>query len=113
MANCQEPFQGNAHEKECIPRHQDVLNRIPEVREEVHVEITLLKTEYITNYDANKKNVDHCKIQEALVKCRSSVSLTDDYDCDDVSNKANGSYQRESDFIDVEIHVVKNLSLNT
>ena len=68
VAHCKVPLCSNAHHQECLPGHQNILQRVPEVRKHVDVESGGSITEGITNNDADKEDINNCKGDQTVVE---------------------------------------------
>ena len=73
----------------------------------MHIRRTRIKTERVTDYNTEKKNVDDGKIHQTLMESVSLVFVADDNDSSDVSDKTNSANEGKYDLLQVELGVVK------
>ena len=74
----------------------------------MHIRRTRIETEYVTDNDTEKKNVNDGEIHQTLMESVSSVFVADNNDSSDVSDKTNSANEGKYDLLQVEFGVVKN-----
>ena len=102
VTHCQEPLCRYAHHQECLPGHQDILQRVPEVREHVDVYGGGGITEDITEDDADKEKVNDCKGDQTVVESGSTVLPANNDDSSNIARQPHHPHHGQGHHVHVE-----------